>query len=152
MNTPEKPPQRPSKPRTPAPASTETPGTESEPHAGVQRIRLFDLARELEALHYRLAAARDAAALHRQGLITSAELYAVIEAPDVPRQPDSLCDRIEAVRALHKPMQRGSGVYCAHCSHWDGRRVLGVLTDYPCDTLRALDGPPQPRTGPTEIR
>lgn len=111
MNTPANGPQRPSAPRTPAPASTETPGAESEAHRGAQHIRLDDL--------------------------TSNQL-------------DALYDRIEAARALHKPMQRGSGVYCAHCSHWDGRRVLGVLTDYPCDTLRALDGPPQPHTGPTE--
>lgn len=33
----------------------------------------------LDALYYRLDRARDAAALHRQGLITTAELYAVFE-------------------------------------------------------------------------
>lgn len=43
MNTPEKRPQRPSEPRNPAPASTEIPGAESEPHAGVQRVGIDDL-------------------------------------------------------------------------------------------------------------
>lgn len=110
MNTPHKPPVRPSGPRNPIPASTETPSTESEAHRGVQRIRLDDL--------------------------TSDQL-------------DDLYDRMEAARALHKPLQRGPGVYCAHCSGWDGRRALGILTDYPCPTLHALDVPPQPDPGPT---
>lgn len=43
------------------------------------------------------------------------------------------------VRALHQPMQRGPFTICAHCSGWDGEwRCLGVVTDYPCPTLRAL--------------
>ena len=49
-------------------------------------------------------------------------------------------DRADAVRALHQPMQRGPFTICAHCSGWDGRRCLGVVTDSPCATLRALDG------------
>jgi len=49
----------------------------------------------------------------------------------------------DAVRALHQPMQRGPFTICAHCSGWDGKsRCLGVVTDSPCPTLRALDGPP----------
>ena len=35
---------------------------------------------QLDALYYRLDQGRDAAALHRQGLLSTAELYAVIEA------------------------------------------------------------------------
>lgn len=50
---------------------------------------------------------------------------------------------INRVRALHQPMQRGALTICAHCSHWDEKRqrYFGVLTDYPCDTLHALDAP-----------
>jgi hypothetical protein len=44
------------------------------------------------------------------------------------------------IRALHQPMQRGPFTICAHCSGWDGEwRCLGVVTNYPCPTLRALD-------------
>lgn len=39
---------------------------------------------ELDALCARLDQIRDAAALHRQGLITTSELYAVIEAQEQP--------------------------------------------------------------------
>ncbi|MFD4547226.1 hypothetical protein [Streptomyces sp. NPDC058466] len=47
---------------------------------------------------------------------------------------------VAAVRALHQPMQRGPFTICAHCSGWDGEwRCLGVVTNYPCPTLRALD-------------
>jgi hypothetical protein len=57
---------------------------------------------------------------------------------------------INRVRALHQPMQRGALTICAHCSHWDEKRqrCLGVLTDYPCDTLHAL-AEPAPVSGPT---
>lgn len=41
----------------------------------------------LDALYDRLDRARDAAALHRQGLITTAELYAVIEAAPAATEP-----------------------------------------------------------------
>jgi hypothetical protein len=39
---------------------------------------------QLDDLYERLESARDAAALHRQGLITTAELYAAIEADTAP--------------------------------------------------------------------
>lgn len=65
---------------------------------------------------------------------------AVSVPPPAPR-----ADALTAVRALHQPMQRGPFTICAHCSDWDGEwRCLGVVTDYPCPTLRALDGEPQP--------
>lgn len=65
---------------------------------------------------------------------------AVSVPPPAPR-----ADALTAVRALHHPMQRGPFTICAHCSGWDGEwRCLGVVTDYPCPTLRALDGEPQP--------
>lgn len=45
------------------------------------------------------------------------------------------------IRDLHQPMQRGPFTICAHCSGWDGKRQCrGVVTDYPCPTVRALDG------------
>lgn len=46
------------------------------------------------------------------------------------------------LRKLHQPMQRGPFTICAHCSGWDGeRRCLGVVTNYPCPTITALDQP-----------
>ncbi|MFD4569351.1 hypothetical protein ACFWOX_33940 [Streptomyces sp. NPDC058467] len=56
--------------------------------------------------------------------------------------PSATTDRtdVAAVRALHQPMQRGPFTICAHCSGWDGEwRCLGVVTNYPCPTLRALN-------------
>jgi hypothetical protein len=50
---------------------------------------------------------------------------------------------VDAVRELHQPMERGPFTICAHCSGWDGKqRCLGVVTDYPCPTLRAMAEPP----------
>lgn len=63
---------------------------------------------------------------------------------------DALHSRLEAACALHTPIQRGPGVYCARCSGWDGRRFLGILTDHPCPTLRALDAPSQPNPDTTQ--
>jgi hypothetical protein len=61
--------------------------------------------------------------------------------PLVPAPTDQTA--AAAVRALHQPMQRGPFTICAHCSGWDGKwRCLGVVTDYPCPTVRALDGEP----------
>lgn len=48
---------------------------------------------------------------------------------------------IERVRALHQPMERGGFVICSHCSGWNGVRCLGLVRDYPCDTLIAVDEP-----------
>jgi hypothetical protein len=39
---------------------------------------------QLDALYYRLSQARTAVGLHRKGLVTTAELYAVIEADSEP--------------------------------------------------------------------
>ncbi|KAB1979245.1 hypothetical protein [Streptomyces triticiradicis] len=49
---------------------------------------------ELDRLYYRLDRARDAVALHRRGLLTTAELYAVIEA-DAPWVPCPACRRAD---------------------------------------------------------
>jgi hypothetical protein len=51
---------------------------------------------DLDALYYRLAGARDAVALHRQGLITTAELYDAVEAePEATPVPCPACARAE---------------------------------------------------------
>ena len=58
---------------------------------------------------------------------------------------------VAAVRALHQPMQRGPFTICAHCSGWDGKwRCLGVVTDFPCPTIRALDGE-EPEPSPSGV-
>lgn len=132
MNTPEKPPVRPSGPRNPIHASTETPRVENEPHTGAQRIRLDNLTSDqLDDLYDRLEAAE--------------ETYNTWQ-----RRAQRSLARIEYTRSLHTPLQRAS-LICARCSGWDGRRVLGVLTDYPCATLTALGhpNPAQPNPGPT---
>ena len=50
---------------------------------------------------------------------------------------------IERVRALHRKASHGATcVYCAH-----GQR-LGYDTDWPCDTIRALEGTEQPAVAP----
>ena len=40
---------------------------------------------------------------------------------------------------LHYPVQRGSIAACAECSGWNGRRCVGLVTQWPCPTLEALD-------------
>jgi hypothetical protein len=55
-------------------------------------------------------------------------------------QLDTLYAAIDAVRALHQPMQRGGRAICGHCSDWDGFRCRGVVADFPCPTVQALDG------------
>lgn len=40
---------------------------------------------------------------------------------------------------LHYPVQRGSIAACAECSGWNGRRCVGLVTQWPCPTLDALD-------------
>jgi hypothetical protein len=76
--------------------------------------------REVDLLRAELSAARSAAVL-----------------------PATEGDTLAAVRALHQPMERGPFTICAHCSGWDGKwRCRGVVTDYPCPTVRALDDPP----------
>lgn len=56
----------------------------------------------------------------------------------------------ERLNALHAPMTRGGFMICAHCSGWDGRRCLGLLTDWPCETLHALDAEfPEDQRGKT---
>jgi hypothetical protein len=52
---------------------------------------------DLDALYYRLTQARDAVALHRQGLITTAELYATVEAEhSTATHADTTLTRIRA--------------------------------------------------------
>lgn len=40
---------------------------------------------------------------------------------------------------LHHPVQRGSIAVCAECSGWNGHRCTGLVTQWPCPTLDALD-------------
>lgn len=40
---------------------------------------------------------------------------------------------------LHFPVQRGPIAACAECSGWNGRRCVGLVTQWPCPTLDALD-------------
>lgn len=66
-----------------------------------------------------------------------------LAAPAVVSSPLPDQTALDRVRALHQPIQRGPFTICAHCSGWDGKwRCLGVVTDHPCATLRALDGAP----------
>jgi uncharacterized protein with gpF-like domain len=117
----------------------------------------------LDQLYERLDRARAAAALHRQGLLTTAELYAVIEAAHesgpaatqatdseqplfLPRAEvttlhrtlgqllgDEDAQAIARVRALHHE-EYGS---CAECTH-------EFSVPFPCPTVRAIDGEEQP--------
>jgi hypothetical protein len=59
------------------------------------------------------------------------------------RETETLKAAIARVRALHRKASHGTTcVYCAH-----GQR-LGYDTDWPCDTVRALDQPAH-NAGPT---
>lgn len=71
-----------------------------------------------------------------------AQTAAVLPQPETQAGPKV----VARVAALHQPMQRGALTVCAHCSHWDEKRqrCFGVLTDYPCDTVRALGADEQP--------
>lgn len=69
------------------------------------------------------------------------------KAIEIEADRDSAAAAIERVRELHQPMQRGPFTICAHCSGWDGEwRCLGLLTNYPCPTLTALDEPKENST------
>ncbi|MFF3928205.1 hypothetical protein [Streptomyces hirsutus] len=43
------------------------------------------------------------------------------------------------LHALHAPMMRGGIQICGHCSGWNGSRCQGLVTEWPCPTLDALD-------------
>jgi len=43
------------------------------------------------------------------------------------------------LRTLHAPMARGGVQICTNCSGWNGVRCLGLVTEWPCDTLTAFD-------------
>lgn len=53
-------------------------------------------------------------------------------------------NKIRALRrklhGLHAPMLRGGIQICTGCSGWNGRRCLGLVTEWPCPTLEAFDG------------
>jgi hypothetical protein len=67
------------------------------------RIPLDDMTSDqLDQLYYRLDQARDAVALHRQGLLTTAELYAVIEADAAPVPPAPEPDPAVAQEAIRQ--------------------------------------------------
>lgn len=53
------------------------------------------------------------------------------------RKVDALRRRLTA---LHYPVQRGPIAACAECSGWNGRRCVGLVTEWPCPTLEAFDG------------
>lgn len=55
----------------------------------------------------------------------------------------SWATRLHTVRRklheLHYPIQRGSIAACAECSGWNGRRCVGLVTQWPCPTLETVD-------------
>lgn len=55
----------------------------------------------------------------------------------------SWANRANALRRklteLHFPVQRGSIAACAECSGWNGRRCVGLVTQWPCPTLEAVN-------------
>lgn len=55
----------------------------------------------------------------------------------------SWANRVRALRRrlhlLHAPITRGGIQICGHCSGWNGTRCLGLITEWPCDTLTLLD-------------
>ena len=55
---------------------------------------------------------------------------------------DAALAAVEAVRALHEPFEAGVGRhYCGECS---GAAGSGNLRPWPCPTVAALDGAPEP--------
>lgn len=53
-------------------------------------------------------------------------------------EANKLQEAIDRVRKLHKPSTNGD--YCTHC---EIGQVSGYdYADYPCDTIKALDGEP----------
>jgi len=46
---------------------------------------------------------------------------------------------------LHAPLLRGGIQICTACSGWNGLRCLGLVTEWPCQTLALFD-----RTFPTK--
>ncbi|MEU7010387.1 hypothetical protein [Streptomyces sp. NPDC046332] len=77
----------------------------------------------------------------RSGLIVMAQrLTASRQLNDsLGRQLTQAEAKLERVRALHQPMARAGFTICARCSGWNGVRCLGLVADYPCDTIAALD-------------
>lgn len=55
----------------------------------------------------------------------------------------SWSSRVRALRrqlhTLHAPVTRGGIQVCGHCSGWNGTRCLGLVTEWPCDTLPLFD-------------
>ncbi|MGW5173180.1 hypothetical protein ACWERY_02280 [Streptomyces sp. NPDC004082] len=43
------------------------------------------------------------------------------------------------IAELHYPVQRGPIAACAECSGWNGRRCVGLVTQWPCPTLEAVN-------------
>ena len=72
----------------------------------------------LNALYYRLERARDAAALHRQGLITTAELYAVIEAGPAATEANELEKTARVLAALHRSAEQNVTRVIALYERW----------------------------------
>ncbi len=43
------------------------------------------------------------------------------------------------LRQLHAPLLRGGIQVCTTCSGWNGVRCLGLVTEWPCQTLTLFD-------------
>ncbi|MGW7001371.1 hypothetical protein ACWGCW_00740 [Streptomyces sp. NPDC054933] len=74
---------------------------------------------------------------HAGKLVGAVEEAAVA---DVVAERDELATRIESVRALHQPVKRPWETICKTCSGYDGFRCRGLVTQWPCPTLQAIDG------------
>ncbi|MEV2203705.1 hypothetical protein AB0E11_27615 [Streptomyces fradiae] len=44
-----------------------------------------------------------------------------------------------SLHQLHAPLLRGGIQVCTHCSGWNGFRCLGLVSEWPCQTLLLLD-------------
>lgn len=102
---------------------------------------------DLDALHERLDRIRDAARLHRQTLIGTSELYAVIEALDAPSGPapaqtgddDDYCG-VDPPRRADDPNTQWGDCWCTlptshtgqhHCQPCTDRHGAPGWTDQP---------------------
>ncbi|MFF4489463.1 hypothetical protein ACFY0F_23690 [Streptomyces sp. NPDC001544] len=90
---------------------------------------------ELDQLYARLDQAETEARWHAEA--ESADIAAGSYAGRV----EELQAAITRVRAVHQPISRAGFLICAHCSGWNGIRCIGLVRDYPCDTIAALDEP-----------
>ncbi|MHB9857652.1 hypothetical protein [Streptomyces sp. YIM S03343] len=93
---------------------------------------------QLDALYDRLDRARDAAALHRKGLITAAELYAAIEAEPEP-DGTGLYEKITAMFGGPLPWPPPATPICGAPGPWGDAHACIKPAEHP-DAHRAHDG------------